>query len=302
MFKFPSKVLKIGDKGEEVKKLHKYLKAFGYMKSDKMEILGYKIDSTRASEESEKEDIFDMKSANAVRFFQEFNKLPVTGTLDEETLAFISKPRCGVPDIVERTQFRFNVSGRRWHKSNLTYRFENYTDRLPREVIRRIIVDALAQWSNVTPLKFCEVGSAGDIRILWAKREHGDGQPFDGPSGVFGHASLPENGRVHFDDDEGWMDDNLTPKALHEFGHALGLLDTTDPNTVMHGSDSNLFKLQPDDISAIQSVYGPFIPISLVEILTAKGISLPASIRSVAENIGLAPPISVKQLGCHLQL
>jgi len=35
-----SKVLKIGDNGKEVKKLHKFLQDFGYMESGRREILG----------------------------------------------------------------------------------------------------------------------------------------------------------------------------------------------------------------------------------------------------------------------
>jgi hypothetical protein len=299
MSRKPLKLLKIGDKGEEVKKLHEFLKSFGYMQSDKREILGFKIDSTRAIEPPDNEDFFERNTAKALTLFQEFNKLPVTGILDEETSALMSKPRCGVPDIVE-SEVGFAVT-RPWSKTILTYSFENFSERLDQEVIRRIIENALQEWASVTPLKFCELGSGSDIRIRWAVGDHGDGMPFDGPGGVFGHGFLPEDGRVHFDDDEGWTDQNLPHVAIHEFGHSLGMLHSSDPNTIMWGNYNSLIKLQPDDISGIQSLYGHGVPISVIEILGQEGISVPASIRSVVQNFGLAPPISIKELICYLQ-
>ena len=37
----------------------------------------------------------------AIRKFQEFTGLPVTGKLDEATIAQTKKPRCGMPDVDE---------------------------------------------------------------------------------------------------------------------------------------------------------------------------------------------------------
>jgi len=51
-----------------------------------------------------------------LKLFQEFNKIPKTGILDEVKLDLMSKPRCGVPDIVEVGQVRFAVV-RPWSKT-----------------------------------------------------------------------------------------------------------------------------------------------------------------------------------------
>lgn len=41
----------------------------------------------------------DHNTKTAIKKFQEFFGLPVTGELDDETLSEMKKPRCGVPDI-----------------------------------------------------------------------------------------------------------------------------------------------------------------------------------------------------------
>ena len=88
--------------------------------------------------------------------------------------------------------------------------------------------------------------------------------PFDGRGGVLAHAFFPSDGRSHFDEDEKFTDGtysgtNLLWVATHEFGHSLGIHHSSVRNAVMYpyytGYVPN-FRLQADDISAIQSLYG----------------------------------------------
>jgi hypothetical protein len=112
------------------------------------------------------------------------------------------------------------------------YAFENFTDDLDRGDIRGAVIGAFAAWSRVTRLTFSEVASddAPDLRLRWVIGDHGDGNPFDGFGGTYAHAFFPQEGRIHFDDDERWTDTaiglflgpDLQTLATHEIGHALG--------------------------------------------------------------------------------
>ncbi|MCX6630732.1 MAG: matrixin family metalloprotease, partial [Candidatus Solibacter sp.] len=130
----------------------------------------------------------------------------------------------------------FVLQGNKWTKTALTYGFQNFTPDLTQAQIRGAIQQALAQWSAVTPLTFSEVpfASTPDMVIRFVAGDHGDGSPFDGPSGVLAHGFYPPPnggaiaGDLHFDEAETWTV-NLPPSgfdlvavALHEFGHTLG--------------------------------------------------------------------------------
>jgi hypothetical protein len=140
------------------------------------------------------------------------------------------------------------------------------------------IEQAFALWAAETPLRFTQVAmTAGpEIIIQFATGDHGDGNPFDGPSGVLAHAFFPPTppnpptaiqGDTHFDDAETWTVTvpppagtfDLVTVAAHEFGHALGLGHSNVAGAIMepfYGGPHRF--LAADDVAGIQSLYGGY--------------------------------------------
>lgn len=137
--------------------------------------------------------------------------------------------------------------------------------------------DALNVWADVsgftnlgirldTGADFNSVGFHGDIRI--------GGIEFDGPGGILAHAYQPADsdqflgfpslgGDVHIDVMEDWCEScdegfHFAVMLIHEFGHALGLGHSTDPNAIMYPflSRGVSKSLGFDDIAGIQAIYG----------------------------------------------
>lgn len=143
----------------------------------------------------------------ALTEFQRMALMPVTGVLDQQTLAAMDRPRCGFPD-------RGPASPSGWDHTIITYRFENFSPDLDENIQRAVIRTACDRWSAVVPLIFQEAlaGANADIQIRFAARDHGDGSPFDGPGRALAHAFFPapsvgaHAGDMHYDEDERWQE------------------------------------------------------------------------------------------------
>ncbi|XP_008056171.1 matrix metalloproteinase-21 [Carlito syrichta] len=178
--------------------------------------------------------------AEAVRRFQQANRLPASGELDAATLAAMNRPRCGVPDtrlpppaaqtppppgLLHRARpKRFlqmllpgpgrqpegSLDGgatRAFSKRVLTWRLvgEAFSSQLSVAEQRYIFRLAFRMWSEVTPLDFQEdltaPGAVVDIKLGFGRGRHlGCPRVFDGGGQEFAHAW--RLGDIHFDDDE----------------------------------------------------------------------------------------------------
>ncbi|CAD5122118.1 unnamed protein product [Dimorphilus gyrociliatus] len=209
----------------------------------------------------------------ALKKMQKYAGIPITGKLDDLTMETMRKPRCGNPDGENEDHENDNKEKRyavasKWYKTHLTYYIKGstYTYDLDNKKVEEAVAQAFKYWSDVSALTFERRYSSYNVDIImyFAKKSHGDSNPFDGPGGVLAHAYFPTNGDVHFDDDEAYTlrsyaGTNLLQIATHEIGHSLGLQHSSIKSAVMapyyYGYSPN-FALQPDDINGIRSLYG----------------------------------------------
>lgn len=180
---------------------------------------------------------------------------------------------CGV----RRTK-RFAVNqGSVWDHDNITWSL--FTDLLPTPYTRNQIASEIQQsfltwqtstvWLNKTVIYFTQLhdnNTAANIKLRFARREHNDGNPFDGRGRVLAHTYLPPSGNVHFDVDEDWrlLDEenqvsdegiSLYLVATHEIGHALGMLHTSVKQAMMYWYYDSGNHIQKDDINGISQLY-----------------------------------------------
>lgn len=263
-----------GSKVKGINDLKTYLQRFGYLNK-------YNTNNANANHD---EDDFDDLLESAIKTYQANYHLKPTGELDANTVSQMMMPRCGVPDIVNRTttttggkkkhrrdpfhtvsHYTFFTGSPKWSKTHLTYTFLPGTP----EAAKSPVAGAFAQWASSTPFTFSEAqpNTKADITIDFRKGDHGDGGTnsiFDGPGGTIAHAFSPPDGRFHYDSDETYAV-GATPGAfdyetvaLHEIGHLLGLdHEPGISEAIMYPSISRGVTkgLNQDDINGIRALY-----------------------------------------------
>ena len=82
--------------------------------------------------------------STAIRMFQEYFGLRVSGILDASTVNLMKKPRCGVPDANEGVRMQRYATLGKWSKTNLNYFVQPGQD-LPHVSYKRIVIFFLLQ-------------------------------------------------------------------------------------------------------------------------------------------------------------
>ncbi|OWM71589.1 hypothetical protein CDL15_Pgr005776 [Punica granatum] len=244
-----------------------YLQAHGYMERPEDRPTGTSGDSL----------MIESSLKPAIRMYQEWNHLEVTGKLNSETIARMMTPRCGMPDIIripdkgvhhESKPGKFHVVAHYsfknmnpWSQRQLTSNFMSIIPSVPIRDLRAICTRAFQHWAAVSPFRFREArqGEVANIKIGFYTRDHGDGYPIDGPGHTWAHAFAPRDGRLHCDGSENWSistpttyQTDLESVTLHEIGHTLGLNHSQDPDAVMYAylnAGVTKRQLQQDDIT-----------------------------------------------------
>ncbi|KAK6153340.1 hypothetical protein DH2020_012979 [Rehmannia glutinosa] len=250
-----------GDNVTGVRELKKHLSYLGYLNYNNT----YSNDQKK-----EHENIFDDSLETALKKYQKFYHLNITGVLDDSTITKMCQPRCGMPDFFNpnnslpfRTisHYTFFPGNPKWQKKTLAYAF----DWNVKEEAKPPLEHALKEWSSVTPFKFYYVKnvSRAEIKFSFMSGDHGDGYPFGDPRGGLGHGFAPPDGRVHFDVNQNWSwagkrnAFDMKTAGLHELGHVLGLGHSTIVEAIMYPSvhPGERKKLHKDDINGIKALY-----------------------------------------------
>ncbi|XP_060527690.1 matrix metalloproteinase-25-like [Cylas formicarius] len=218
----------------------------------------------------------------ALMDFQELYNLPMDGTLNNETIALIKNPRCGIEENA------FTTANAVWNKTTLNWYIQASAP-WQRIRLRTIANQVFKIWSSVSNLEFAYNYMKPDILILITDKsyEHkqsvrcqGNGScsyKFDGKGQVLGHAFFPNTNQkcmeIHLDKDENWYFGNDVPAPapqtslytvlLHEIGHTLGLGHSNDSASIMYPFYGSVNTLGLDDIAGIHRLYGDKTTISV---------------------------------------
>lgn len=172
-----------------------------------------------------------------------------------------------------------------WNKTDLTFYFHNCPTRIDCSAAHGAVRNAFQAWADVSALTFTEVTdlSQADIEVTFTS---------DDPEGVLGtpgdvlaYNYFPRfGGDMFIDDSEPWTIGDLsawdlTLTAIHEIGHGIGIAHSEYKDAIMYPMAGHATSIGPDDIQAVQELYGP------------------PTTASVPDNTTTTDPVSTETLG-----
>jgi peptidoglycan hydrolase-like protein with peptidoglycan-binding domain len=262
-------VLCIGATGNEVRAVHRYLTEHGYLPNAALQ-RAYPQWRSPVSSAPAREDVYDERTAEAVRAFQRSFGLPDSGMIDDESRGIMVKARCGVPDMMELDESnKWDVDPWTWSSTNLTWRLMHTNGQcevnakpgcINQAQAESAIAAALGTWQGPSKHTFTKTTGAANIEIRFTPtRSNGTAWGL-----VVAEARLPHDGGDVYLDSAQYFSAATPPSAgthdlqsilVHELGHSLGILHSSvsvaGAEPVMYPSVPDLGKprrtLQPDD-------------------------------------------------------
>ncbi|KEH27772.1 putative macrophage elastase [Medicago truncatula] len=248
--------------------IKKHLNTFGYFRRSPLDF----------------DDVLDKETISAIKTYQQFFNLQVTGHLNTETLQQFSFPRCGIPDMKYEYGFHdgSNVSfpkGNKWFPKGtkkLTYGFLP-DNRIPIDIIK-VFRNAFTRWSQTTRvLNFSETTSYEDaeIKIGFYNINYNDAVDDVVVSDSFISLKLDSNvksGMLRLNGSKSWVlptytkfwdwqfqQFDLLTAVMHQIGHLLGLDHSSDKESIMYPTilpwQQRKVQITESDNLAIQQLY-----------------------------------------------
>ncbi|CAD5125100.1 DgyrCDS13345 [Dimorphilus gyrociliatus] len=199
--------------------------------------------------------------------------------ITSEFLDLIRQDRCGNSESKESLAFSAVL---KWpNKNDITYciDYDNLHPTIPVSKQVGIFEQGLIDWNKYANFKvrrvafpkgytkFWKFQLACGIAFRFAPKYHdymhsGSNYNFDGRGKVLAHATLPQDGDIHYDMAEPWATDgssgtkDLYSVTIHELGHSLGLAHSRERSAVMYPIYGYKKKISSDDINGIRALYG----------------------------------------------
>ncbi|XP_077283645.1 stromelysin-2-like [Arctopsyche grandis] len=227
--------------GVDVKQVRaiKYLKQYGY------------IETTMEAECLVDDTVLE----NALREFQSYVNLNITGKLDAETISKMDKYRCGNKEKnFNRSIQHLDNGSVKWKSKSITYIVKD-SFYLKKKIIDDEVLKAFNFWGQHMNIIFSAVQHGADIEIRFVKTHPSFGAL---SNRVFGTTSYPGIlGKIYVKDD--WKTlENLYHVLVHQIGHVLGL-EHENSSSIMfpiHNSEqSNIIKADDSALETIKNMY-----------------------------------------------
>jgi hypothetical protein len=253
--------LSLGASGPQVSDAYRYLMDAGYFPNEKL-AARYPQWRPIVADLPARTDVLDATMARALRKLQGNRGLQRTGTLNQETLEEIARPRCTFPDddpdrAANVDKWALVTEAARWTKTNITFRFTSNTALYGNyQQTQALITNGFKAWEAHTNLTFTATSGAADVLINFASIANP------------GSTSPPPNGSVTFDTTgQTWTPISLTSTAIHEWGHILGLHHTSNGSStigypMMWGGYTGNTTFKDDDIAPVNALYNDWTKLS----------------------------------------